>query len=308
MNQMRWLGTLMPVLGAALLCGRAGALAGESVVAPGAKLELVKDGFQFTEGPAADAQGNVFFTDVRASRIYKWSESGELTLFRENTGGANGLYFSSDGRLMACEGDNGRIVSLDLKGQVTIIADQYGGKRFNRPNDLWVDPWGGVYFSDPMYARGEKTQDGEHVYYVSPDHKHIVRVIEDMTRPNGLIGTPDGKMLYVADPEAQKTYRYAIQEDGTLTGKTLFVNVGSDGMTIDEAGNVYVTQNAVLVFDPNGQEIASIKVPENPTNLTFAGKDRRTLFITARSTAYTLRMRVAGPPPVFRSSRSVKQP
>ena len=266
----------------------------KSVVAPGAKLVELAHGFQFTEGPAADAEGNVFFSDLAASRTYKWSADGQLSTFRENTGHANGLAFDKDGNLLACEGEDGRLESVDPHGQVTILADQYNGKRFNQPNDLWIDPKGGVYFSDPIFGRGRKAQDGEHVYYVTPDRKNVIRVIDDMVRPNGLVGTPDGKVLYATDWGDRKTYKYDIAADGTLSNKRFFAPVGADGMKIDSEGNVYMAERGIVVYDPAGNRIGEIDVPTQPTNLCFAGKDRQTLFITARSAIYSIRMRVKG--------------
>jgi gluconolactonase len=251
------------------------------------------DGFEFTEGPATDAQGNVFFTDIRTSRIYKWSVDGQLSTFRTNSGGANGLFFDRDGNLLACEGDNGRLVSIDPQGNVTVLADKYNNKRFNKPNDLWIDPEGGVYFSDPAY-QAKVVQDGEHVYYLTPDRSDVIRVIDDMVRPNGIIGTPDGKVLYVTDHGAKKTYMYDINSDGTLSNKTLFTSRGSDGMTIDNEGNIYLTENSVLVYDSAGNRIEEISIPERPTNVCFGGTDRHTLFITARSSFHSIRMRVRG--------------
>ena len=268
--------------------------AAQGIVAPAAKVVQLAKGFQFTEGPAVDRKGNVFFSDVRASRTYKWSPDGKVSLVRKDTGGANGLAFDAGGNLLACEGAGGRIVSIDAKGSVTVVAGAYGGKPFNRPNDLWIDPKGGVYFSDPLYGRGRKNQDGEHVYYVTADRKKVIRVIDDMVRPNGLAGTPDGKTLYVADAGARKTYRYAVNADGTLREKTLFVAKGSDGMKLDRKGNVYLTAGAVLVYDPAGKQIAKIDVPQRPTNLCFAGPAGRTLFITARSAIYAVKTTVGG--------------
>ena len=267
------------------------------VTAPEARPVELSDGFQFTEGPAPDAQGNVYFTDLRASLIYRWSLDGQLSVHREDAGGANGLFFDREGNLLACEGDRGRITAIDLRGNVTVLAEQYNNTRFNKPNDLWIDPRGGVYFSDPAYGGAEVVQDGEHVYYITPQRNRVVRVIDDMVRPNGLVGTPDGKSLYVTDAGARETFRYTVNEDGTLSDKALFVAVGSDGMTIDTQGNVYLTQDGVLAFDRSGKLIEHIDIPSRPTNVCFAGPDRRTLFITARSSVYSIRMRVQGIPP-----------
>jgi gluconolactonase len=266
----------------------------KGLLAPGAKVTELAKGFQFTEGPAEDKKGNVYFSDIPASRTYKWSPDRGVSLFRENTGGANGLAFDAEGNLLACEGANGRVVAVDAKGNVTVVADKYQGKRFNQPNDLWIDPKGGVYFTDPLYGRGEKTQDGEHVYYVPADRKKVIRVIDDMVRPNGLVGTPDGKTLYVADHGAGKTYRYTVSADGTLRDKTLLASNGSDGMKLDQAGNVYITTDAVLVYNPAGKQIARIEVPQQPANVCFAGKNGTMLFITARSSIYAVEMTAAG--------------
>lgn len=265
------------------------------VVAVGAEVTKLAGGFKFTEGPAVDADGSIFFSDVRNSRIHKWSVDGKLSTFRKNSGGANGLFFDKDGNLLACEGGNRRLVSINLRGKVKILADKYNSKRFNSPNDLWIDPKGDVYFSDPRYGRRDNLpQDGEHVYYFSPDRKKIIRVIDDMVRPNGLIGTADGKTLYVADAGAGKTYGYAISNNGTLSDKKLFAPQGSDGMTIDNEGNIYLTSDAVLVYTPAGKKIETIEVPERPANVCFGGKDKQTLFITARTSLYSVCMRVKG--------------
>ena len=266
-----------------------------SVVAEGAEVEKLAGGFSFTEGPAADAQGNIYFSDIPNNRIHKWSLDGKLSTFRENSGGANGLYFDKDGNLLACEGGGRRLVSIDMKGNVTVLVDEYQGKRFNSLNDLWIDPKGGVYFTDPRYgSRDGMEQDGEHVYYLSPDREKLTRVIDDMVRPNGVIGAPDGKMLYVADHGSDKTFAYQIEQDGSLSGKKLFAPEGSDGMTIDNEGNVYLTRRVVAVYNKNGEKIEEIKVPEGPANVTFGGKDDQTLFITARTSLYSVAMRVKG--------------
>jgi L-ascorbate metabolism protein UlaG (beta-lactamase superfamily) len=176
-----------------------------------------------------------------------------------------------------------------------VLADKYKGKRFNSLNDLWIDPKGGVYFTDPRYGgRENMEQGGEHVYYLSADRKTVVRVIDDMVKPNGLIGTPDGKLLYVTDPGDRKTFVYTISGDGTLSDKKLFAPEGSDGMTIDNEGNVYLTTTAVSVYNKQGRKVQMIDVPERPSNVTFGGKDRMTLFITARKSLYSVRMRVRG--------------
>ncbi|VGO23393.1 SUMF1/EgtB/PvdO family nonheme iron enzyme [Pontiella sulfatireligans] len=258
------------------------------------ELQILGDNFQFTEGPASDGESNVYFTDIRANRIHVFPPSGKLEVFRENSGGANGLYFDRDGNLLVCEGMNGKLTSISPNGDVAVLADEYNGKGFNKPNDLWIDPKGGVYFTDPIYGRTEKKQDGEHVYYLLPDRSKVIRVIDDFTRPNGLIGTSDGKTLYVADHGASKIWKYAVNADGTLTGKTFFADCSSDGMTIDSQGNIYATQDSVLIFSPDGEQISEIKTPARPTNVTFGGKGNRTLFITARTHLCAIQMNIGG--------------
>jgi len=266
-----------------------------SIVAPGAEVVKLADGFKFTEGPACDSRGNVFFSDIPNERIHKWSADEELATFRENSGGANGLYFDKSGNLLACEGRGRRLVSITPKGEVTVLADKYDGKKFNSLNDLWIDPRGGVYFTDPRYGnRDGMEQDGEHVYYLTPDLKQIIRVVGDMVRPNGVIGTPNGRKLYVTDNGGGKTFVYDIHKDGTLSGKTLIAPEGADGMTLDRRGNLYLTTTVVSVYTPKGEKIVEIQVPERPANVTFGGKDRRTLFITARTSLYAVRMSVRG--------------
>ena len=266
-----------------------------SVVAAGAKVEKLADGFKFTEGPAADAEGNVFFTDIPNNRIHKWSTGGVLSVYREDSGAANGLYFDKAGNLLACEGGRRQLVSIDPQGKATVLANKYDDKKFNSPNDLWIDPKGGVYFTDPRYGnRDGMEQDGEHVYYLTPDRKKLIRVIDNLIRPNGVLGTPDGKKLYVADAGGGTAYVYTIGADGMLSDRQFFAPVGSDGMTMDTKGNVYLTRGVVFVYNPAGEEIEKIEPPEAPANVCFGGKDKKTLFITARTSLYSVRMRAKG--------------
>jgi len=278
------------------------ASAGEGrLIAPGAKLEKLAGGCKFTEGPAADAQGNVYFTDQPNDRILKWSVEGKLTTFLQPCGRSNGLCFDGKGNLWACADEQNQLWCIAPSGKATVVVKDYQGKLLNGPNDLWVRPDGGIYFTDPLYKRsywkrGPTEQDGQCVYYLAPDHRKLVRVADDLKQPNGIIGTPDGKTLYVADIAGRKTYVYDIRPDGALAGKKLFCEMGSDGMTIDHEGNVYLTGKGVTVFDRTGKKIEQIDVPGESwtANVCFGGKDQQTLFITAGSGLYGLRMRVRG--------------
>jgi len=270
------------------------------IIAPGEKVERMADGFDFTEGPAADAEGNVFFTDQPNDRIMKWSVDGKLSTFMQPCGRSNGLCFDLKGNLWACADEKNELWCIDKAGAVTVVVKDYQGKLLNGPNDVWVRPDGGLYFTDPFYKRpfwkrGPMEQDKQAVYYLTPDRQKLTRVADDLKQPNGLIGTPDGKMLYVADIGAGKTYAYDIQADGALANKRLFCEMGSDGMTIDSEGNVYLTGKGVSVFDRSGKLIEQIAVPERWTaNVCFGGRDMQTLFITAGKGFYALRMRVRG--------------
>lgn len=272
-----------------------------SIIAPGAKVEKLADGFSFTEGPAVDKKGNVYFTDQPNNKILKWSVEGKLSTFHNDGGRANGLYFDLSGNLLSCSDMDNQLWSIDMSGNPTILVADYNGKRLNGPNDLWVHPNGGIYFTDPLYKRPywtrdpEMQQDGEHVYYLTPDRKKLTRVDEKLVKPNGIIGTPDGKKLYVADIGDRKTYVYDINPDGTLTNRILFCEMGSDGMTIDNKGNIYLTGRGVTVFNPQGEQIEHIPVEANWTaNVCFGGKDMKTLYITASQYLYSLKMKVKG--------------
>jgi gluconolactonase len=272
------------------------------VIAPGAKLEKLAGDFKFTEGPTCDAAGNVFFTDQPNDRILKWSVEGQLSTFMQPAGRANGMCFDAKGNLIACADETNALWSITPGGQVTVILSTYRDKLLNGPNDVWVAPNGGMYCTDPFYKRPwwkheRMPQDGQHVYYLEPDRRKLARVAEDLTQPNGIIGAPDGKTLYVADIGAKKTYRFDIQPDGRLANKKLVCEQGSDGMTLDSEGNLYLTGRGVMVFDPAGKQIEHIEVPKADgwtANVCFGGKDKRTLFITASKSLYAIQMRVQG--------------
>ena len=282
------------------LAGEEGLLAESDIVAAGAKVEKLADGFKFTEGPAADAAGNVLFTDQPNDRIMKWSVDGKLSTHMQPCGRSNGLCFDAEGNLWACADEKNQLWCIDPLGKVTVVVENYRGKLLGGPNDIWIAPNGGIYFTDPLYKRpywnrGPQEQDAECVYYLAADRKDLIRVAEDLMQPNGIIGTPDGKTLYVADIRAKKTYAYDVRPDGKLAGKRLFCEMGSDGMTIDNQGNVYLTGKGVTVFDRSGGRIEQIPVDARWTaNVCFGGRDRRTLFITAGDGLFGVQMRVEG--------------
>jgi gluconolactonase len=275
-----------------------------SVIADGAHLQKLAGDFSFTEGPAADAAGNVFFTDQPSNRIMKWSKNGTVSVFLAPCGRANGLRFDRDGNLWACADEHNELWRIDPNGHVTVVVKDYDGKLLNGPNDLWNTRLGGVYLTDPFFRRSYWTRggmelNGQYVFYLAPDLQTLTPVVTDLKQPNGIVGTADGRFLYVGDYGGGQTYRYTVQPNGTLAEKTLFCSQGSDGMTMDEEGNLYLTGlpspgTFVNVYNRSGQKVESISVPETTANVTFGGVDRKTLFITAKTSLYAIQMRVRG--------------
>jgi gluconolactonase len=278
----------------------ASVIAQSSVVAKGSVPVLVSSAFIFTEGPAVDKEGNIYFTDQPNDKIMKWSADGSLSIFMEDTGRSNGLFIDKNGNLIACADLNNQLWMIDKSKNVTVLVKDFNGKKLNGPNDLWIDPQGGIYFTDPFYKRDywmrtEKEIEEENVYYLSPDRTKLTTAASGLMQPNGIIGTPDGKKLYVADIKGRKTYSYIIQKDGTLSDKKLFADMGSDGMTIDSKGNVYLTGKGVTVFNSKGEKIETIPIDAPWTaNVCFGGKDRKTLFVTASKSVFTVKMKVKG--------------
>lgn len=272
----------------------------QRLIQPGATLQQVSSQFKFTEGPAVDKQGNVYFTDQPNDKIWKYDTEGKLSLFMDRTGRSNGMFFDKKGNLVSCADQNNELWSISPDKKVTVLLTNVEGKKLNGPNDLWIHPNGDIYFTDPYYQRDYWTRktpdiDGQKVYYLPKGKKEAMVVDADMKQPNGIIGTTDGKYLYVADIRDNKTYKYEIGTDGKLTNRQLFVSQGSDGMTLDTEGNLYITGKGVTVYDPTGKKLGTIPVPAGWVgNICFAGKDRKTLFITASESIFTLPMQVAG--------------
>ena len=262
--------------------------------------EKLAGDFLFSEGPACNRKGDIFFTDQPNNRIMKWSADNKLSLFGENFGRANGMHFDHKGNLITCSDEKNELWSITPDGKATILVKGFEGKRLNGPNDLWIAPNGGIYITDPFYKRSwwdhqTSEMEGENVYYLAPGATKLVKVAGDFIKPNGIVGTPDGKYLYVADIRGNKTWHYKINKDGSLTEKKLFAEQGSDGMTIDNRGNIYMTGKGVTVFNPKGELILKIPTKESwTTNVCFGGKDRHLLFITAVKSVYGIRMKVRG--------------
>ncbi len=281
---------------------------------PRAALQVVQAGFGFTEGPAVDPLGNVYFTDQPNDRIHKWeAATGTVSTFLEGTGRSNGMAFDATGNLVACADMHGEVWKIAPDGTHEVIASGFEGKLLNGPNDLWINPVnGGIYITDPLFPRDywddadPRKQDwppthseqaalgkGGHVYYLAPGATSLVRMTtmaewDADTWPNGVVGTPDGRKLYVnrwKDDNMGGTVVFDIGADGSLSNLQPFVGMGGDGMSMDAGGNIYLSNSlGVVVFDAAGTKVLTIptSVGENngATNNVFAGPEQRTLFIT----------------------------
>ena len=261
------------------------------------KPEIIASTFTFTEGPAADQSGNVYFTDQPNDKIYFWDwKTNEIHLFSDKSGRANGTFFDKNNHLITCSDNQGEIWEFSESGKHETLVPNFEGKRLNGPNDLWVDDFGGIYFTDPLYERDYWTNfqveiPERNLYYRNASG--TITKLDTFVQPNGIIG--NGKNLYVSDIDAGKTYVYDILGEGKLSEKKLFCEMGSDGMTMDHQGNVYLTGKGVTIFDKKGKKLRNIPIPEEWTsNVTFGGKDFSTLFITASKSVYALKMKVSG--------------
>jgi gluconolactonase len=288
-------------------------------------LDTLAKGFSFTEGPAVDARGNIFFTDQPNDKIYRWdAATGAITIFLTSTGRSNGMAFDKDGNLITCADMHGELWKIHPDGSHEVLVNNYNGKLLNGPNDVWINPvTGGMYITDPIFPRPywdasdprnqawepthseqAPTGKGGYVYYLAPGSHTLVRVtLEAMGWnadgwPNGVVGTPDGKKLYVNKwyyDNMGGTWVFDINADGTLSNMKKFTDMGGDGMSTDELGNIYISNGlGVTAFDPKGNRI--FNVPTNgATNNVFGGQNNKTLFITGPVDRLTaLKMNVRG--------------
>ena len=240
-----------------------------------APIKTIQEGFMFTEGPAVGPDSNIYFTDIPNEKIHKYDVLSEtVSVHRAETGRANGLMFGPSGALLACQGGSRQLTRQDVDGGITVLAEQFDGKQLNSPNDLQLDGKGGIYFTDPRYGnRDDLEMEVEGVYYL-PRNGELIRVIDDMVRPNGLVLSLDRSLLYVVDNGAKTIWRFQVNDDGTLSDGTLWVDMakdcdgGGDGMTIDERGNIYCAgAGAVWVWNASGQLLTSIHPPQSPRQL-----------------------------------------
>lgn len=292
----------------------------DKLVPPGAKIEKLAGGFRFTEGPVWIKDGGyLLFSDIPANAILKWTPDGKVTPFRKPVFpgkfpdgqfiGSNGLTLDAQGRLISCEHGNRRVARTEKDGTITVLADRFEGKRLNSPNDAVYRKNGDLYFTDPPYGFVKLDDDPAKelkfngVFRLTKDGK-LDLLVQDLTKPNGLGFSPDEKRLYISnsDPNRKVWMVYDVKADGTLAGGRVFYDVTReqadglpDGLKLDTRGNLYGTgPGGVWIFSPQGKHLGTIQPPEVPANCHLGDADGKTLYMTARTGLYRIRLSVAG--------------
>jgi gluconolactonase len=291
----------------------------DALVPPSAQIEKVAGGFQFTEGPLWRPEGALWFSDVTGNVVRQWTPDGKIIeILRPGGGenkdapagsfiGPNGMIAGKDGAVLLCQHSNRRIVRIDKDHKVSVLVDRFQGKRFNSPNDLVYKSDGTLYFTDPPYGLLKQDDDPAKELKFNGVYRLVkgkaVLLVKDLTRPNGIAFSPDEKTLYVAnsDPARKVWMRYDVAPNGTLKNGRVFFDVTAekedglpDGMKVDEQGNLYCSgPGGLWVFNPEGKHLGTIKPPETPANCNW-GDDGKSLYITARTTVYRIKLPVAG--------------
>jgi len=302
---------LTALLVLAMTSPRATAQDATSLIAPGESVRKLAGGMKFTEGPVwLPKERKLVFSDIPNSKLMQWSEGKGLSVFRQSEQ-ANGNILDLQGRLISCQHAARNLVRTEADGSITVLADKWDGKRFNSPNDVAVKSDGSLWFTDPPWGlTGAAEIPGHWVFKLDPKTGKVEPVIKDLAMPNGINFSPDEGRLYVADTGGHQKHPdpafhklkggihcYELSKDGRLGKKLFVIEHGSDGMTVDTKGNLYTTHNKVQVYDADGKKLETIDVPEGPANVTFGGDDYKTLFITARTSLYAVKLKHAGAKP-----------
>ena len=279
-----------------------------SLVQPGAKVKKLAGGMKFTEGPVwLPGESKVVFSDIPNSQLMQWSKKDGLSVFRKSEQ-ANGNILDLQGRIISCQHAARNIIRIDKNGKAKVLTEKFEGKRFNSPNDVAVWKDGTLWFTDPPWGlRAPHEIPGHWVYKLDPETSKVEVLIKNLAMPNGIVFSPDGSRLYVADTGGHKRHPdpkfhnypytvtcYAVSKQGKLGKKLFTIDEGSDGMAVDVKGNLYLTHGQVQVYNADGKKLETIEVPEKPANVCFGGKDYKTLFITARTSLYQVRLAHAG--------------
>jgi gluconolactonase len=273
--------------------------AAEALVAPDSKVEKLAGDLKFTEGPVWIAEKKtLIFSDIPAAKLMQWSADKGLSEFRPSEN-ANGNTLDNEGRLITCQHSGRNVVRTEKDGKITVLVDKHDGKKLNSPNDVAVKSDGTLWFTDPPYGvprDQQKEQEGNWVYRFDPDSKKTTVVSKDFDMPNGIAFSPDEKRIYIADSgKGQRVGAFDVKPDGTLSAAVFWMEGGSDGLRVDEKGNIYTTaRDGVRIYSPEGKRLATITFPEVPANCAFGGDDFKTLFVTARTGLYSVKLKVAG--------------
>jgi gluconolactonase len=276
-----------------------------TLVQENSEVERLATGYQFLEGPVWDSTGGfLLFSDIPANRINKWAPDGSVTVFREPSWNSNGLTFDKRGNLLICEHGTRRLSMLEKNGAYKVLADRYRGKRLNSPNDVVVKSDGKIYFTDPPYGIKQDQQEltFQGVYSLDVEEEKLTLLSDDFDRPNGLAFSPDEKVVYIADSSNRRHVRaFEVDGDGNLSHGVVFAEIRSelpgnpDGMKVDVGGNLYVAAGGgVWVFSAQGEHLGIINTPETPANLAWGTSDLRSLFITAGTSLYRVKMKATG--------------
>lgn len=265
---------------------------------PGQQIDRIAAGYRFTEGPAWSREGFLLFSDVPNNQIIKYVPGEKPTVFRENSNGANGNVFDAQGRFYTCESRTRRVVRMNKKGAIEVLAEKWEGRRLNAPNDIVVRKDGHIYFTDPAFGNQADTREVDFfgVYHITP--KGELNLIAKPTgRPNGIAFAPGGHVLYVANSDEHNVRAYDVDHAGNTSNERIVISGVDgvpDGMRVDEKGNIYIAASGVAVYDPHGKLLETIQTPETPANCTFGDGDLQTLYVTARTSVYRVRRNVKG--------------
>jgi gluconolactonase len=271
----------------------------KNLIEPAAKVEKLAGDMKFLEGPVWVASKKaVIFSDIPNSKLMQWSAKDGLQEYRK-TEAANGNVLDAEGRIVSCQHAGRNVVREEKDGKITVVVDHADGKKFNSPNDLAIKSDGSIWFTDPPYGLpkdAKKEQPGNDVHRLAPDGKTVTTVSKEFNMPNGIVFSPDETVLYIADSgKPGRVGAFKVQDNGTLSSALWWADGGSDGIRVDEKGNLYTTAgDGVRIYSPAGKKIATISVPEVPANICFGGDDGKTLFITARTSLYSVPVKVAG--------------
>ncbi len=262
------------------------------------KVERVAVDLRFAEGPVWSRDGFLLFSDTAGNRIHKFVPGQGTSVFREEPAGPNGNAFDSQGRLYTCQFRERRVVRIDKRGKVEVLADRFEGKRLNAPNDIVVRRDGHAWFTDPAFGNQEDTRELNFygVYHLTPKGE-LELAARLQGRPNGVALSPSGRVLYVANSDERNICAYDLERGGAATNERVLISGIDgvpDGIRTDEKGNLYVAARAVFVYSPEGKLLGEIKVPETPSNCAFGDADLQSLYITARSSVYRVRLEVKG--------------